>query len=305
MKYVITGSAGNISKPLSERLLAAGHEVTVIGRNAENLKSLTDRGAKASIGEVEDVEFLKKAFAGANAVYTMYPPQYATLDLSAYEDLASKYAAAVKANEIEYVVNLSSIGAHMPEGCGPVSGLYRAEQALNKLNDVNVLHLRPAYFYINLFGSLSMVSHMNIIGNNSGDSHSKIYLSHPVDIAEAAAQEMLNLQFTGHSVRYLVSDERTQGDLAKILGAAVGKPELPWVNFTDEQSYKGMVGAGLPEEMAKKFVEMGGAMRSGKMWEDFLQHYPQVLGKTKLEDFANAFAAAYTAGESKAAGNTA
>lgn len=296
MKYVITGSAGNISKPLAERLLAAGHDVTVIGRNEENLKSLTDKGAKAAIGKVEDAEFLKSTFAGADAVYTMYPPQYAALDLDAYSELASKYAAAIKANTIKYVVNLSSIGAHMPEGCGPVSGLYRAEQELNKLTDANVLHLRPGYFYLNFFGSLSMVREMNIIGNNSGDSTATIILSHPNDIAEVIAEELLHLQFKGHSVRYLVSDERTQGDVANVLGRAVGKPELPWIAFTDEQSYGGMVGAGLPEEMAKKYAEMGSAMRSGKMWEDFLQHHPQTFGKTKLEDFANHFAAAYKAG---------
>jgi uncharacterized protein YbjT (DUF2867 family) len=70
MKYVITGAAGNISKPLTEKLLNAGHEVTVISRSSENIRSLTEQGAKAAIGSVEDVEFLKKTFSGADAVYT-------------------------------------------------------------------------------------------------------------------------------------------------------------------------------------------------------------------------------------------
>ncbi len=296
MNYVITGAAGNISKPLSEKLLAAGHQVTIIGRNAEHLQSLTSHGAKPAIGEVEDAGFLNTAFAGADAVYTMYPPQYAARDLNAFAELAANYAAAIKANNIQYVVNLSSIGAHMPEGCGPVSGLYRAEAELNKLAGVNVLHLRPGYFYINLFGNISMVKNMNIIGNNSGDADAKIILSHPQDIAEAAAEELLNLSFTGHSVRYLMSDERTQGDVAKVLGAAIGKPDLPWIAFTDEQSYGGMTGAGLPDEMAKKYVEMGNAMRTGQMWEDYVQHRPQQQGNTKLEDFAKEFAAVYNKG---------
>lgn len=296
MKYVITGSAGNISKPLSEKLLAAGHDVTIIGRSEEHLKPLISKGAKAAIGEVEDVEFLKRTFAGADAVYTMYPPQYAAQDVSAYRELAVKYAAAIKANGIKYVLNLSSIGAHMPEGCGPVSGLYDTEQELNKLTGVNVLHLRPGYFYVNFYGSLAMVKNMHIIGNNSGDGAAKMILSHPDDIADAAAEELINLSFIGHSVRYLASDERTQGDIAKVLGTAVGQPELPWVAFTDEQSLEGMTGAGLPQEMAKKYVEMGAAMRSGKMFEDFLQHRPQTFGKTKLENFAQDFAAAYNAG---------
>ena len=57
MKIVLTGAAGNITKPLAEKLLADKHEVSVIGRSAENLKSLTDKGAKALIGSVEDAAF--------------------------------------------------------------------------------------------------------------------------------------------------------------------------------------------------------------------------------------------------------
>ena len=39
MKYVITGGSGNISGPLVEKLLKAGHQVTVIGRKREHLQS--------------------------------------------------------------------------------------------------------------------------------------------------------------------------------------------------------------------------------------------------------------------------
>ena len=296
MKYVITGSAGNISRPLSERLLAAGHQVTVIGRHQEHLEPLTSKGATAAIGELEDTEFLNRAFAGADAAYTMFPPQLAAMDLGAYKAQAAKYAAAIQANGIRYVVNLSSIGAHMPEGCGPVSGLHYAEEELNKLQDVNVLHLRPGFFYINFFGNLSMVRNMHIIGNNSGDATARIVLSHPEDIAETAAKALLDLSFRGHTVRYLASDERTQGEVAQVLGAAIGQPQLPWVAFTDEQSFDGMTQAGMPVEMVKKYVEMGAAMRTGKMWEEYLQHRPENFGTIKLEDFAKDFAAAYKAG---------
>jgi uncharacterized protein YbjT (DUF2867 family) len=294
MKYIITGAAGNVSRPLAEKLLAAGHEVTVIGRNAEHLKPLIDKGAKAAIGSVDDVPFLKQAFAGADAVYTMVPPQYAaTDDLSGYQKVAANYAEAIQANNIKYVVNLSSVGAHMPEGCGPVSGLYQLEQELNKLSDANILHLRPGFFFNNFYGNMEMIKGMNIIGGNYGDANTKMVLSSPDDIADAAAEELLNLSFKGHSVRYVPSDERTTGEVAKVLGAAVGKPELPWVEFTDEQAYGGMTQAGLPEGMAKKYMEMGSALRNGKMQEDYWKNRPQQPGKTRLEDFAKNFAAAY------------
>lgn len=294
MKYVITGAAGNISKPLSEILLTRGHDVTVISRNAENIRELTSKGAKAAIGTLEDEKFLTDSFQGADAVYVMFPPQYAALELNAYHDLAKNYSAAISKAGVKHIVVLSSVGAHLSEGVGPVTGLYLAEQELNKLSDVNILYLRPGYFYTNLFANVSMIKGMNIIGNNSGDATNTIILSHPADIAEAAANALIALDFKGHTVQYLVSDERPQGDLAKVLGTAVGKPDLPWVAFTDEQSLGGMIGAGLPELMAKKYVEMGSSMRSGKMYEDYKNH-PHIEGKIKLEDFAKDFAQAYNA----------
>ena len=294
MKYVITGGAGNISKPLTEKLLTARHEVTVISRNAENIKSLTDLGAKAAIGSVNDIAFLKKTFVGADAVYTMVPPNYATNDMKAsIAEVGKNYAEALKATNVKYVVNLSSVGAHLPDGVGPVSGLFRVEQALNELKNINIKHLRPTYFFSNFLGNVGMVKNMNIIGGNFGGADFKMLLADPHDIAEIAFEELSNLNFTGHSVRYIGSDERSTEDIAKTLGAAIGKPQLPWVTFSDEQAYGGMMQMGLPENAAKNYAEMGHAMHDGSMFEDYWKHHPKKLGKTKLEDFAKTFAAVY------------
>ena len=296
MKYVITGGAGNISKPLTEKLLKAGHEVTVISRNAENIKSLTSLGAKAAIGSVNDIAFLKKAFAGADAVYTMVPPNYSTNDMKAsIAEVGTNYADALKKSNVKYVVNLSSVGAHLPDGVGPVSGLYRVEQALNELKNTNIKHLRPTYFFSNFLGNVGMVKNMNIIGGNFGGADFKMLLADPNDIAEVAFEELSNLNFTGHSARYIGSDERSTEDIAKTIGTAIGKPELPWITFTDEQAYGGMMQMGLPENAAKNYAEMGHAMHNGSMFEDYWKHHPDKLGKTKLEDFAKTFAAVYNA----------
>src|SRR5689334_18149741 len=190
MKYVLTGGAGNITKPVAESLLDAGHDVTVIGRNAENLKPLTDKGAKAAIGSVEDVAFLTEAFKGADAVYTMVPPTFAATDWKGWiGQIGKNYADAIKAAGVKYVVNLSSLGAHLPEGVGPVSGLHRAEQHLNELKDVHLKHLRPGYFFSNLFANVGMIKGMNIIGSNISKPEEKIIFSHTNDVAEAAAEE--------------------------------------------------------------------------------------------------------------------
>jgi len=292
MKYVITGSLGHISKPVVQRLAGAGHDVTVISSNAERTADIEALGAKAAIGSVEDMDFLTSTFTGADAVYTMVPPTWSAADWKAHiHNVGRNYAEAIKAAGVKKVVNLSSIGAHLPAGCGPVTGLHRVEGELNQLNGVDVKHLRPAFFYHNFLANIGMVKHMNIIGANYGEG-TLVPMVHPADIAEAAAEELLNPTFTGKSVRYVVSDERTTYDIAKVLGTTIGKPELPWVNFRDEDTIGGMVQAGLSQEVASKYAEMGSAMASGDMAADYLANKP-VLSKTKLEEFAREFAVAY------------
>jgi uncharacterized protein YbjT (DUF2867 family) len=296
MKFVITGAAGNVSRPLTEKLLQAGHTVTVIGRNPEHIKPLTDQGANAAIGSFEDLEFLKKTFTGADAVYTMLSPPFSAQDMKAYMgQIGKNYAEAIKASAVKYIVNLSSVGAHNSDGCGPVSGLYRVEQTLNELKDVNIKHLRPVYFFNNFLSSVAMVKNMNIIGANFGGPGFKMPLVNPAEIADFAFEELSALKFSGHSHRYIAGDERTTDEIASVLGAAVGKPHLPWIVFSDEQAYDGMKQMGLPEEFAKNYVEMGHAIHTGKLMEDYWKNQPAVFCKTKLEDFAKTFAAAYYA----------
>lgn len=296
MKYVITGGAGHISKPLAEKLLAAGNQVTIIGRNAGNLEELVAKGAKAAIGSIEDVSFLTQVFKDADAVYTMVPPNFGAADWKGWiAQVGKNYAEAIKEAGVKYVVNLSSVGAHLPDGVGPVSGLHRAEQALNSINGVNIKHLRPGYFLTNFFNSIGLVKNAGIIGSNFGQTGSKLVLVHPNDIAEVAFEELSALNFTGSSVRYISSDEKSATEVAEILGKAIDKPGLPWITFSDADALQGMLGAGLPEEIAKNYVEMGNAANSGKMFEDYWKHQPSKLGKVKLEDFSKIFAAAYNA----------
>jgi len=296
MKYVLTGGAGHITQPVAEKLLAAGHIVTVIGRDAAKLKPLTEKGATAAVGSVEDRAFLTQAFAGADAVYLMIPPNFGVTDWLGYQQqVADNFIEAIKANDIRKTVVLSSIGAHMITGAGPVDGLAYLETALKKLPNVENLFLRPSYFYYNFFGQIPMIKHMNIIGANLGEADTKLVLTHTNDIADVAAEELLALQFTGTSVRYIASDERTVQEIASVLGKAVGNEQLPWVAFSDEQMKGGLLQAGLPDVFAEGYTVMGAAIRNGEMQSDYWNNRPAPLGKIKLEDFAKEFAVAYSA----------
>lgn len=289
-KYVITGSVGHISKPIIEGLVKAGKEVTVITSNASKVKEIESLHAKALVGSLFDREFVKRAFKGADVVYTMIPPIWQTNNWRASQnEIAENYTEALKTTKITHVVNLSSVGAHLGEGCGPVNAVADFEKALNKISGLTVKHLRPSSFFYNLLNQIPMLKHAGILGANYGDD--KLALVHTNDIASVALEELLNPVFTGSSVRYIVSDMVTGNEIAETLSNAIGK-KIPWIVFTDDQLLKGLLDGGVPASHAPAFVEMGVALRTGKMQEDLELNKP-VFGSTKLKDFAKEFKAAY------------
>jgi uncharacterized protein YbjT (DUF2867 family) len=291
MKIIITGSTGNISKPLAVNLIKNGHDVTIITSNSEKASGIEQLGAKAAVGTIQDVDFLTKSFTGADTVYTMVPLDFSAPDYRNYTvGVGGNYVAAIKKSGVKRVVNLSSIGAHLPGGTGPVKGIHDVEQLMNTLDGVSVLHVRPAFFYYNLLGNIDLIKHSGIMGSNYGE-HTTMVLVHPVDIADAIT-EYIQQPFEGKSFRYVASDLRSTDEIAKVIGEAIGKTDLPWINFSDEQALEGLINAGLPPEIANNYVEMGSAVRSGILFEDFMKQKPS-LSKIRLEQFAKEFAGAY------------
>lgn len=292
-KYVITGSIGHISRPVVEGLVKAGKSVDVITSSNERVKEIEKLGAKAKVGSVQDASFIRNAFKNADVVYTMIPPIWQTSNLRASQDEISRnYANAIREHEIKYVVNLSSVGAHAGNGVGPVDGLAFLEGLLNDIPGLNVRHLRPSFFYYNFMSQIGLIKNAGIMGGNYATGE-KLFLVHPDDIAKAALEELLNLNFKGTSVRYIIGDQRSGNEIASALGKAIGK-DLKWVEFTDEQQKQGMLQAGMPETHAESYTIMGKALREGLMQGDAAKNKP-AFAAIKLEDFAKEFAAAYGA----------
>jgi uncharacterized protein YbjT (DUF2867 family) len=292
MKIIVTGSLGNISKPLTKQLIEAGHQVTVISSDKNKVAAIQALGATAAIGSLVDTAFLADTFTGADAVYAMIPPNFGAANLRQYMvDTGKSYAGAIQKSGVKKIVALSSIGAHLNDATGPIKGIHDVEGILSGLQGVAIKFIRAPFFYVNLLNDIPAIKHQGILGSNY-PADARLILVHPRDIADAIAEE-LQADFTGKSVRYIVSDESTTARVATALGKAIGKPELQWTGFSDEQALQGMLQHGLPPEMAKNFVEMGTAVRSGIIWEDYDLHKPAQWGKVKLEDFAREFAEVY------------
>lgn len=290
MKIVITGSLGNIGKPLAIALVEKGHSVTVISSNPDKKEAIGELGAVAAIGSVRDGTFLAKVFTGADAVYCMIPPDHSAPDpLEYYKTVAGSYAQAIRQSGVKRVVHLSSYGAELPSGTGIILGSHFSEGILNGLAGVTITHVRPTYFYYNLNVFIGMIKQAGHIASNYGGD--KLTLVSPIDIAAAIADE-ITTPMTGRTVRYVASDELTGQEIATILGEAIGMPELKWVVVSDERMRSYYDAWGLRPAFADRLIELSVAIRTGRLAADFYGHKP-ALGKVKLKDYAPAFAAAF------------
>ncbi|PSB28935.1 NAD(P)H-binding protein [Chlorogloea sp. CCALA 695] len=296
MKFIVTGSLGNISKPLAQELVQKGHRVTVISSKPEKQKDIEAMGMIAAIGTLEDVDFLVSTFTGSDAVYCMVPPNDyfdLSLDLIAYyRRIGNNYVQAIHQSGVKRVVNLSTIGAHLEKGSGILFGAHNVEKILNELSsDVAITHIRPTSFYYNLYGYVDTIKNQGFIAANYGADKIIPWVS-PIDIAAAIAEELVT-PFVGRKVRYVASEELTGNETASILGAAIGNPDLKWRIITNEQMLSGLEGAGMNSQIAAGLVEMYASLYSGLLTEDYYRHKPTVMGKVKLKDFAKEFAAVF------------
>lgn len=282
----ITGATGNTGSVAAEALLAAGEKVRVIGRSAEKLKRFTDKGAEAFTGDVLDTAAMTRAFSGAAAVYAMIPPDFTREDYRGYQrQVSDSLAAAIEAAGVKYVVSLSSVGAQLPEGAGPISGLHHFEQRLEKITGLSVLHLRPGYFFENFLMQIPVIGMMGAMaGILRGDL--PIAMIATRDIGARAAEELRARKISGRSTRELLGPRNlTLDEAAAILGQAIGRPGLRYVQAPPEQVIPAMRQMGLSADGARLIAEMYLAFNEGKVTAEE-QRSAENTTPTTLESWA-------------------
>ena len=295
MKIIITGSLGNISKPLAQELVQKGHDITVITSDAEKKTAIETLGAKAAIGSVEDVTFLTTTFTGVDAVYCMIPrANYfdPNLDLDAFtRKIGDSYAQAIQNSDVKRVVFLSSVGAHLEQNSGIIQRYNEIETVLNKLQNVGITFMRPTSFFYNLLAYIPMIKNAGVIAANYGADKMIPWVS-PLDIAAAIAEE-LTTSPDGRKIRYVGSEELTGNETASILGEAIGKPDLKWVLVSDDETLNGLINVGMQPKIAEGLVEMYAGLYNGLLAEDYYRNRPAVMGKVKLREYTKEFATIY------------
>ncbi len=264
--YTILGATGNTGSIIANTLLANKQKVRVVGRSANKLQSFVSKGAEAFVADLTDAEALTRAFTGSRAAYVLIPPDLSSTDYRAYQDRVSDtIRAAIERAGVPHAVTLSSIGADKKEGTGPVAGLYKLEQKLNAIPELNVLHLRAGYFMENLLPQLGVIKGFGIIGAPlPGDL--KLAMIATRDIGAAAAEALLKLDFSGKQTRELQGQrDVSYNEVTRVIGKAIGKPDLSFVQLPPEQFRSAVQQSGISANVADLILEMCGAMISGHM----------------------------------------
>ncbi len=283
--YVVIGATGHTGQETANRLLFNGKKVRVVGRNLDHLKPLAAKGAEPFVANVMDKDSIAKAFAGAQAVYVMLPPNEKTQDYLSEADQATEACAfAIEKNGVKHVVSLSSIGADKAEKTGPILGLHRLEERLNRIAGLNTLHLRAAYFMENTLGQADAIAQM---GSTAGPLRPE--LKFPCiaarDIGDFAGDVLSRLDFVGHQVQELHGErDLSYGEITSVIGKAIAKLDLKYLQLGPDQFRDTLVRIGMSASIAGALAEMAQAMNSGHV-KPLESRSPRNTTKTSYETF--------------------
>jgi uncharacterized protein YbjT (DUF2867 family) len=258
--YVVLGATGNTGSIITNSLLSKGRKVRVIGRDAGRLQRFVRQGAEAFTADMTDAVALTKAFRGARAAYLLLPPITSREDQERESDAIAR---AVKESCLRYAVYLSSYGAHVPEGTGPVAGLHSSEQKLNAIGGLNVLHLRAAYFMENNLAAIGTIHGTGIFGHALLPDLKMPMIATP-DVGNYAAQRLLDLDFSGKQTRELLGErDLSMTEITDVIGRGIGKPDLRYVQIPYDQMQQALEKMGMPAKKAAVYIELFQAINTG------------------------------------------
>jgi uncharacterized protein YbjT (DUF2867 family) len=280
----VMGASGNVGSKVADLLLLQGVDVRAFGRSAERLEALGQRGAEVQAGNAKDLDDLRLLFKAADAAMVLLPDDLTDPQFVANRShMARAITQALREEKVSHVVALSSIGADRDSGVGPVTGLHEFEQLLLE-SDTNVLALRAAWHMENLLANLPMIQAQGMNGGAIKGDH-KFPMMATRDIATEAAERLVRRDFTGHSVKTVLGPEdRTMIEATRALGAQLGMPDLPYVEFPPEGMKGAMLGAGMPEEPASLLVESQIAINEDRVLDE-VRRTAETTTPTGLEEF--------------------
>jgi uncharacterized protein YbjT (DUF2867 family) len=277
------GAAGNVGSKVVGLLLDAGEEVRAL-RHSRDLAGLQERGATIVHGDAMRSEDVRPLFDGADAALVLLAENVADPDFVRNRVVMSRSITdALRASGVGHVVALSTVGADQADAPGPPGGLHGFEQDLATL-ETDVLVLRSAAYMDYLLAAVPMIEAQHVNGSAiRADARFPSVATR--DVAHVAADRLRRRDFSGHEVEYLLGPEEiTMAEATRAIGARLGMPDLPYVEFPPEGVAQALVGAGMSEEVASLVVDLQLAVNAGTLIMD-VRRTPESTTPTRFEEF--------------------
>jgi uncharacterized protein YbjT (DUF2867 family) len=247
--YVIAGVTGHVGSAAARELLARGESVKVLVRNPARGEDWSRQGAEVAVVDLNDRVGLAEALRGSSGAFVLLPSDYGAADfLGEQRQMADAIAGAVKDSGVPHVVMLSSLGAELAEGTGPILGLHELEDRLRETGVV-LSAIRCTYFQEKVGDVLGAAQESGIypVFGESADVPTPMVATR--DIGTVVA-ETLRTSPTTSEVIDLEGPAYTERQVAEKLSAALGKP-LQVVTIPQPGWVDAMVEAGFSRHIAE------------------------------------------------------
>ncbi|MEV7548199.1 NAD(P)H-binding protein [Amycolatopsis sp. NPDC089917] len=239
---VVTGATGNIGRPLTEALVAAGQEVTAVSRHA----AAAPEGGRHVVADLAEPAGLDAALAGAKALFLLLSG-----DLHAAGANPADIVREAAASGVRRVVLLSTLGvATRPFGATRIA--MRALEDRLRESGLDWAILRPGGFASNALWWAESVRAQRMVAAPFGDTG--VPIIDPADIAEVAAACLVDDRHLGEVYELTGPAVITPREQAAALAGVLGSP-VRFHELSRAEAKAGMVRS-MPAELADDTLDI-------------------------------------------------
>jgi uncharacterized protein YbjT (DUF2867 family) len=223
--YVVFGANGHTGSVVAEKLIEHGSRVRAVARDPKKLEALRAKGAEVVAADVLDVASVANALRGAEGAYLLIPPDNASTDLVARgRRIIDNYVAGLSQQAIPHAAVLSSVGAQMASGTGPIVITHHAEMTLPKAAGTKFTFVRAAYFMVNVLNFAQAIKNDGMIPVFGGGEGHPFAMIATRDIGEVAADALLSPSQVHQWIELSGPKEYSFNDAAAEASAILGRP---------------------------------------------------------------------------------
>jgi uncharacterized protein YbjT (DUF2867 family) len=261
---VVTAPTGTIGRQVVDGLLARGESVRVIARDPDRLAEPVRTAVEVVPGSHGDPDTVARAFAGADAVFWLVPPDPKAAGVhEAYVDFTRPAAAAFAEQGVGRVVGVSALGRGTPQAAhaGYVTGSLAMDDLIASTG-VPYRALTMPSFMDNLLRSVPLIRDQGVFFSPiAGDR--KLPSCATRDIAAVAVDVLTDRSWSGFAeVPVLGPEDISFEDMARIISEVLGTPvrfqQIPAVALKER-----LTGVGMSDAMAQGNVDMALAKDAG------------------------------------------